>query len=42
LNTVALMIGGLAMFVLHVYLLSVGYRAIKTMPGAPVAEPARL
>jgi hypothetical protein len=40
-NAVALMIGGLAMFVVHVYLLRVGYRAIKTMPGAPVAEPAR-
>jgi hypothetical protein len=41
-NAVALMIGGLAMCVLHVYLLGVGYRAIKTIPGAPVAEPSRL
>lgn len=41
-NAVALVIGGLVMFVLHVYLLGVGYRAIKTTSGAPVAEPARL
>jgi hypothetical protein len=41
-NAVALVIGGLAMSVLHVYLLGVGYRAIKTIPGVPVAEPSRL
>jgi hypothetical protein len=41
-NAVVLAIGGLVMFVLHVYLLGVGYRAIKTIPGAPVAEPSRL
>jgi hypothetical protein len=41
-NAVVLVIGGLAMFVLHVYLLGVGYRAIRTIPGAPVAEPSRL
>ncbi len=41
-NAVVLVVGGLAMFVLHVYLLGVGYRAIKTIHGAPVAEPSRL
>jgi hypothetical protein len=41
-NAVVLLIGGLAMFVVHVYLLRVGYCAIKTVPRAPVAEPSRL
>jgi len=41
-NAVVLVIGGLAMFVVHVYLLGVGYRAIRTLPGAPVAEPSRV
>ncbi len=41
-NAVVLMIGGLAMFVVHVYLLRVGYQAIKTIPSGPVAEPSRL
>jgi len=41
-NAVVLVVGGLAMFILHVYLLRVGYRTIKTIPGALVAEPSRL
>lgn len=41
-NAVVLLTGGLAMFVLHVYLLRVGYRTIKTIPGVPVVEPSRL
>ncbi len=41
-NAVVLVVGGLALFVLHIYLLGVGYRAIKMIPGAPVAEPSRL
>jgi len=40
-NAVALAIGGLAMFAVHVYLLGVGYRALNTAPHAPVAEPGR-
>jgi hypothetical protein len=41
-NAVVLGVGGLVMFVLHTYLLGVGYRAIKTIPGVPVTEPSRL
>lgn len=41
-NAVVLMIGGLAMFGLHLYLLGVGHRAIKTIPAAPAAELSHL
>jgi hypothetical protein len=41
-NAVAFVVGGLVMLFLHVYLLRVGYREIKKIPVAPLAEASSL
>ena len=41
-QAIAFLIISLGVLFLHVYLIGLGYRTIKKIPGAPVAEPSRL